>query len=100
MRLHVLPIRLGLAVVLRPSGVHPAAAPCATQHPRIADGAVRADRLDAPMVTVWRVASGSTTPWWITAKGTGRSTLLCAARRLLTGAIIATHLSSWTGQTS
>src|SRR5437867_2275234 len=45
------------------------------QHNLVSDGAVPADLVDPNLVNAWGLASGPTSPWWISDNGTGRSTL-------------------------
>src|SRR5437867_8073963 len=55
--------------------VSAAASPFYQQHNLVSDGAVPADLVDPNLVNAWGLASGPTSPWWISDNGTGRSTL-------------------------
>ena len=53
----------------------PAGAQFYTQHNLVSDGAVPADHVDADLVNPWGLAASSTSPWWVSDNGTGKSTL-------------------------
>jgi len=75
MRGNMLTVIVLLSAVLILGGVHPAAAQFYAQHNLVSDVAGSADHVDPNLVNAWGLVSSTTSPWWISDNGTGRSTL-------------------------
>jgi uncharacterized protein (TIGR03118 family) len=65
---------LSLSTVLAVGHASPAVAQY-IQHNLVSDGAVPAPVTDAALVNPWGLVSSSTSPWWVSDNGTGKSTL-------------------------
>jgi len=57
------------------AGLAGAQSPFYKQHNLVSDGAVPADLVDPSLVNAWGLVASSTSPWWVSDNGTGRSTL-------------------------
>ena len=74
MRHSTLGVIVSLSAVLTVGRASPALAQY-MQHNLVSDGAVPAPVTDAALVNPWGLAASSTSPWWVSDNGTGKSTL-------------------------